>query len=380
VKSGKLSATTVFYGYTKDAKEPGKWAIDEEAAAVVRRIFGMALRGSRQTQIAKLLNDENVPTPRERQSGSRTRCAGKQRDKSLWYPTMITKILRDERYTGKQIYGKTRVVEVGGHEKEAMPESEWVIMSDAIPAIVTEEQFKAVSDKINKRRSGFSNTRSSVPMLFSGKMKCGHCGYMMRVSKKKQEIRYKCNTPLWHTGFNCNGGFVSEQEVAVAVLDAFRQQVMLAGEAQKTLDTRAKQSKSSIEKLQTEVIRLQRTLDKSKTNKIALWERFHNGEMSAESFHRENEKADEQVLRCSAKIPELKAKICELEVETGCENAFVVRFGAQSGIQELTRVVVEEFISEVRVYSADRIEVVFSYADEYEKLAALIGKVKGKRG
>jgi hypothetical protein len=41
------------------------------------------------------------------------------------------------------------------------------------------------------------------------------------------------------------------------------------------------------------------------------------------------------------------------------------------GITELTKDVVDEFIKEIRVYSPERIEIIFNYADEYERIAGI---------
>jgi hypothetical protein len=49
----------------------------------------------------------------------------------------------------------------------------------------------------------------------------------------------------------------------------------------------------------------------------------------------------------------------------------VERFSKQVGITELTRPIVEELISEVKIYTPERIEIVFNYADEYAKLMTL---------
>jgi len=42
----------------------------------------------------------------------------------------------------------------------------------------------------------------------------------------------------------------------------------------------------------------------------------------------------------------------------------------------ITHEVVKQFIYEVRVYSADRIEIVFNFADEYTKLQARLSGYK----
>ena len=44
-KSGKHVASTTPYGYLKDKDDPNIWIVDEEAAAVVRRIFHMTMDG-----------------------------------------------------------------------------------------------------------------------------------------------------------------------------------------------------------------------------------------------------------------------------------------------------------------------------------------------
>ena len=62
---GEHLTTNVPYGYKKDPNDPKKWIIDEEAAAVVRRIFDLCMEGRGPMQIAKLLTGEQVLTPAE---------------------------------------------------------------------------------------------------------------------------------------------------------------------------------------------------------------------------------------------------------------------------------------------------------------------------
>ena len=103
------------------------------------------------------------------------------------------------------------------------------------------------------------------------------------------------------------------------------------------------------------------------------------GELTGEAFQRENEKADELAKSCESKTAELERRIQELEISTGQENTFVERFSKQVGITELTRPILEELVSEVKVYSPERIEIVFNYADEYAKILALTSANNTKR-
>ena len=97
------------YGYAKDPDAKGHLIIDEEAAAVVRRIFSLYLAGKGKQVIARTLNEEGIPNPTEYK-----RLHGMVRNKkmqcsSLWSYFTITSILTNEVYIGNMIQGKSGV-------------------------------------------------------------------------------------------------------------------------------------------------------------------------------------------------------------------------------------------------------------------------------
>lgn len=61
---GERLGTRTPYGYRKDENGRKKLVIDEEAAAVVRRIFTMCAAGNGPSQIARILKSEKVPCPK----------------------------------------------------------------------------------------------------------------------------------------------------------------------------------------------------------------------------------------------------------------------------------------------------------------------------
>ena len=61
-KAGRHLTGTVIYGYLWD-KSRRHWLVDEEAAAVVRRIFAMSMDGYGPYQIARRLSAEKVEIP-----------------------------------------------------------------------------------------------------------------------------------------------------------------------------------------------------------------------------------------------------------------------------------------------------------------------------
>ena len=61
--SGKRITTHAIYGYVKDPADKSRWVIDEEAAAVVRRIYRLTIEGHGPYEIARILQRDKVECP-----------------------------------------------------------------------------------------------------------------------------------------------------------------------------------------------------------------------------------------------------------------------------------------------------------------------------
>ena len=85
-KEGLFIGSFARYGYCKDPNAKGKLIIDPEAADVVRRIFSMALNGIGAHKIARILNDEKIPSPTayKQMNGIHYHIAAKNRNVGLW--------------------------------------------------------------------------------------------------------------------------------------------------------------------------------------------------------------------------------------------------------------------------------------------------------
>lgn len=59
-KSGEHLTTIPPYGYMKSPEDKKKWIVDEEAAAVVQKIFSLCASGKGPTQIAKWLKQQQI--------------------------------------------------------------------------------------------------------------------------------------------------------------------------------------------------------------------------------------------------------------------------------------------------------------------------------
>jgi DNA invertase Pin-like site-specific DNA recombinase len=62
-KSGEHLNPMPPYGYIKDPENPKKWIVDEEAAAIVQKVFSLCVDGLGPTQIGKWLENNRVLSP-----------------------------------------------------------------------------------------------------------------------------------------------------------------------------------------------------------------------------------------------------------------------------------------------------------------------------
>ena len=90
--SGKPVTSKPVYGYLMDEDE--NFIIDEEAAPVVKQIYSLCLAGNGPTKIARMLTEQEIPTPgtlEYRRTGStRTPAMSASGRQTPWYISLKT--------------------------------------------------------------------------------------------------------------------------------------------------------------------------------------------------------------------------------------------------------------------------------------------------
>jgi site-specific DNA recombinase len=161
-KAGKwVGAGPAPYGYRRLGEGiNARLEIDEENAAVVRRVFSLYLGRVPTQDIARRLTEEGVRPPR----GG----AG-------WYPSTIKRILDNEVYTGVFYYGGLATDANG--KRVRRPKSEQIRVDMPELALVDRRVFNAATQRRNDNRARSSRNRKR-DYLLSGHLRCS-CGAAM---------------------------------------------------------------------------------------------------------------------------------------------------------------------------------------------------------
>ena len=185
----------------------GELVINETQAIVVREIFSSILSGIGTYTIAKKFNEQNIPTKRG----------------GAWHLETINGIIRNEKYTGNVILGKT-FTGIDLKRKTNRGEKDKYFMANHLPAIIDEQTFNqaqlmivqnAKSKNITSNEKKYQNRYA-----FSGNIKCSECGknFKRRTSIQKQTyIIWSCTTHLQNKN-SCSMKAIKNEQIKMAFI------------------------------------------------------------------------------------------------------------------------------------------------------------------
>jgi site-specific DNA recombinase len=161
------------YGYRvnpEQPRDPDGACLDEAEATLVAEMFAWYLEpGCTLYRVAKRLTELGVPTP-----------TGKPR----WNVSSVRGILRNPAYTGTAYANRTQpipskkrksaLLPVGpGTSSAARSEEEWIAI--AVPAVVSQEVFEQVQEKLSHNQQSALRNNKAYNYLLRGLVSCGHC-------------------------------------------------------------------------------------------------------------------------------------------------------------------------------------------------------------
>lgn len=179
------------YGYCVKAEEKGKLFPDPTAAAVVRRIYETYVSGAGYLKIARMLNDEGVPSPAEykRLCGSKFKTHSGKPTSRTWTESMVRQILTNPVYCGTLVQGKTEKISYKSKKRRTVAKENRIVIEHAHAPIVEEALWQAVNDRIG----GGSRVQKADGSrhIFAGRIYCGSCGSSMwKMSYRLKNGRY----------------------------------------------------------------------------------------------------------------------------------------------------------------------------------------------
>ena len=355
-RDGKYHARKAPYGYVKSDTEKKTPIIDEEAAAVVKRIFEMRASGLSPHKIADILNEENIPNP-SKYSMDKYGIVGKRNHFGLWSFCAVNSILNNPTYLGHMAQQRWSSVSYKNHKRYKKDESEWVVVHNTHEAIITQEQWDKVRE-VEKSVAQGRKTKRGYTHPLSGFLYCADCGGKMKMNSinrnGKVDFNFNCGNHVRLGKSYCFSHFIQAKDIEAIVLNDIREMAQRIVLDEKTIredfihhnaELADKAVKSAKKELQ---IKRKRTEELSRLMQIAYEDRL-KGKMPEDICLNFIQKYSEEQKKVNAEIAELEERLTETTNTIQGADEFIRNIKKYLEAPELTREMCYELLDRVVV-------------------------------
>ena len=354
--SGKPITSKPVYGYLMDEEE--NFIIDEEAAPVVRQIYSLCLAGNGPTKIARMLTEQQIPTPgtlEYRRTGSTRRYHPGYECK--WATNTVVHLLENREYTGCLVNFKTEKVSYKlKHSVENPPEKQAVFENHHEP-IIDRETWERVQELRKQRKRP---NRYDEVGLFSGILFCADCGSVMyqqryQTDKRKQDC-YICGSYKKRTA-DCTAHFIRTDLLTAGVLSNLRKVTSYAAKHEaRFMKLLVEQNEDGGRRRNAARKKELETAQKRISELSAIFKRLYEDSVTGRIS---DERFSELSADYEAEQKELKERAAGLQAELSksqeaAENAekFMKVVRRHTSFEELTPTLLREFVEKIVVHES----------------------------
>ena len=355
------------YGYMKDPDNPKRWIVDDEAAQVVKHIYGMTLDGMGTEQIAAQLEREEILTPRAYwlKKGVKRPGKGKQQPPTKWNSSTVTKILSLQEYCGDILNFKTYSKSYKNKKRIENDRENWVVFQDVHEAIIERavyEQVQQKRGKIRKRR-----TNNGEHNMFSGLLVCADCGSNLHFhfNQGNPEIKYfNCSNYKGNRGTCTSTHYVRIDFLEEVVLGEIRRLTKFASlyedEFVKAVIGHSQQAEQTDRKLKEKELK---TLLARDEELDGLFERIYednvSGKLSDDRFAKMSRRYEDEQKELSEKIKKLRSEIEKQSSRSMTTDMFIGLVRKYTRARKLTPRMLNELVEKIEVFNAEKIDGVW---------------------
>ena len=364
MKSGQYLGSYAPYGYRKSEDDKHQLVIDEEAAAVVQRIFEMRRSGMAYGKITAALNQDGILSPRwywaiHYGNGS-CKCS------KLWAYATVKNILNDAVYTGTLTQNRTGSRSYKDKTLIQKPESEWISHVDAHEAIISPETWDAVQEQNQLAKLRCADNAAPQPALFTGKLVCADCGHPLVVNRQtkrrkngavKKYVSYYC-LQYANSGHSiCSWHRISEITLQQLILNEIKAQAKAVTVNEAAVLEKLKKQVSSAdtmrqENTRQEIASLRRRVQELEQMTAKLYEDKVSGTITEATFLMLIEKSEQERIQKSDRLDALLSEAGKVQQELSDLQKWTALIRKYLNLTELDRNTVDELIDRIEVREA----------------------------
>lgn len=378
--AGKPTTNNPPYGYRKDPEDKNHWLVDEEAAAVVRRIFRLAVESYGPYTISKMLTVEKVDSP-SFHAARNNRGTYKGRVNNTrphdWYGYTVGTILAKPEYMGHTVNFRSHRESYKDRQPVRYAPENWLIFKNTHEAIVDPETW-ALAQQTRKTVRRTDTTGVANPL--TGLVFCADCGakmYNHRGRRKKYPDKgkntktglypsdlYNCSTYMLTAGREtkkCFSHMVSTRALRTLILDTIR---LVSAYAISNEEEFIEKVRAASEVRQEEAAKdLKRRIGKAKKRSSELnvlikklYESYATGKIPEKRFEILSADYEREQAELEKGIATEQNELDAFNADTSRVDQFLVLTRKYTDFSELTTLMIHEFVDKIIVHAPERID------------------------
>lgn len=349
-RQGKFLGRQAPYGYRIDPADKYHLVPDEETAPTVQRIFALLLAGTSRTQIAKMLNREQIPSPAAyKQLTDKSR-----RFTGLWNAEIVRRILSHPVYQGDMAQQFTRTVNYKVHIRRRVDPKDWIVVENTHEPLVRREDF-ALAQQMQQVRT-YKTTGHTH--LLTGIAYCADCGSPLYAKKRGKYWYLNCYGYYREpTAQRCTSHSIREDVVVQAVTEALRALAHNRVDPRKLAKRYAEQQEHGDTKSRRR--KLERQLEKARCTRLGAYKDKAAGILNEDEFAYISRSLRMEETRCRQELERLAG----WEKNQDRTETIERKIRAFLQFDHLSKAQLQQLVRRVEVDADKQIIITFNFTD-----------------
>ena len=370
-ESGKPTTNCAIYGYKKDPNDKYHWLIDEEAAAVVRRIFQLTIEGHGPYEIATMLCEEKVETPAA-YFARQGRGVWKSREDIprpySWNGFAVGQILSKPEYMGHTVNFRSHKESYKDKRAVVHSPEDWLIFENTHEAIVDKETWE-LAQKLRKTPRRHDTIGEANPL--TGLLYCADCSAKLynhrsrgTAAKPYPSDWFDCSTYTLARQYHdsaCSNHHISTKALRTLILETIRSAsaYAISNEAEFIQKIRAAsevRQAQAAKDLKRKLNKDRRRCEELDTIIKKLYESYAVGRIGEERFDTLLAGYEQEQTALRQSIMEAESALDSFEQDTANVERFLALAKKYTDFSELTTPMINEFIEKIIVHAPEKVD------------------------
>ena len=367
------------YGYVADWNGKKRVLIpDENTAIIVQFIYERFVETGSYAVVADLLNKRKINPPAIYKKTKEVYFSSYDKEYKGWDKSAVERILKSDTYSGTLVQGKTSITAKDERNRIHKSEEEWVVTKDAHEPLIDMELYHKATEiqaNIKRRTASHNHPTKGYPIeenIFDSVLYCGVCGRKM--TRSSYVKKYADGDKARLDGYFClNGGQtkvtvcpesnrISKTELVDILLPLIRKEfAVFLEKPKKYVDFGKERISEAVKKAEADVRETEGKIRRLREEEGNMYMDYRTGNISQKDYVAYKMKQEDKLIDLGKIEETQKKEVKALEKLSGRYLSAIRALLTLKSGKELTKEMVEAFISKIYIYPGKRIEVLFSF-------------------